>query len=304
MTVQHTVPIIYNPGAYGTYLEYLLDTFTCQGSQHFQGLPFNAVTGDSHQFTGNCLNQMAGWRNYIADQKFSKFVRLHSKLLKDESISHNIHEILSSVNQAILIYPTESTSILNLNNYYYKVFDSWLQTQFDLNNIPVSVLYNNWPISEETKISEIPNWIIREFLSLYLVPAWYAQIEWPLSEQLSNPKLLIVRLSDLIHNIIDTVEQICKFCNLELIIDNQQLTDIHQIMLSYQKNLHKDVLCRKIVQYVVNGIEFDYSNETLTLIDESWIQWRLRELGYELQCHELNQFPTSTAQLANKIYQI
>jgi hypothetical protein len=304
MIIQDTVPIVYNPGAYGTYLEYLLDTFTCQGSQRFHGLPFDANTGSSHQFIGHFVNSVTGWRNYIADQKFSKFVRLHPKTLKDESLSCNIHKILSSVNQAILIYPTESTLILNLNNYYYKVWDSWLQTQFDSNNISISVLYDNWPISKETKISEIPNWIIREFLSLYLVPAWYAQIEWPLSEQLSNPNLLIVRLSDLMHDIIATVEKICKFCNLDLIINHQQLSDIHQIMLSYQKNLHKDVLCRKIVQHVVDGIDFDYSNETLTLIDESWIQWRLRELGYELQCHELNQFPTSTAHLTNKIYQI
>jgi hypothetical protein len=302
MTVKDTIPIIFNGGAYGTYLEYCLDTFTCQGSQTFQGLPFNTTTGNSHRYTGNHLLGMDGWQNYITTDAVCKFVRLHPKKYRHESVKDNVLEILSVVDRAILLYPTESTTILNLNNYYFKIWRSWINHQFG-NEIPIDILYHNWPISAGTPIDQIPPWIVREFLSLYLVPAWYSQVDWNLLENFTNEKLLIITIPELLFNDINqTMIQICNFCNLDFTNNTEKLSSIHQTMLSCQTHLYKDELCRKIVKYVFESQNFHYGE--LTMVDEAWIQWQLRELGYELQCDGLNQFPSSTIELASKIYRV
>jgi len=300
MIFRDTVPILFNGGAYGTYLEYLLDTFTIQGTQSFQGMPFNN-NGNAHQYRGKHLTNIKGWRNYVSNGEFCKFVRFHPKTVKNESLKNNILEVISSVNRAILIYPTADTTILNLNNYFFKIWDSWLQYQFD-NEISLDKIYNNWSVAPGTAIDDIPSWIIREFLSLYLVPAWHDQVEWNLLDSFNHAQLLIVPLSSLLFNINPTLDRICNFCQIDLSADSDTINNIHQKMLFYQKNLHKDSLCCKIVQSTIDGKDFDYSDKNLTLIDESWIQWRLRELGYELKCDGLNQFPLSTIKLANKLY--
>lgn len=36
---------------------------------------------------------------------------------------------------------------------------------------------------------------------------------------------------------------------------------------------------------------------------EAWIQWQLRNLGYEIQCHGLDKFPTNSVHLHELLYQ-
>jgi hypothetical protein len=301
MILKDTVPIIFNGGAYGTYLEYLLDTFTNQGTQSFKGSPFNN-NGNAHQYTGQPLIDISGWQKYIEQGNYYKFVRFHPKVNSSEEVEINILKTVESVDRAILLYPTESTTVLNLNNFYYKIWESWLTHEFK-NTIPISKIYKNWPVKPGTNIEQIPKWIIREFLSLYLMPAWIDQVAWNLLDRFSHPKVLTITMPELLFDVTNTIDRICQFCELSLDTDYQTLINTHQTMLSYQKNLHKDSLCSKIVQCTIESIDFDYSNETLTLIDEVWIQWKLRQLGYELQCNNLDQFPVSTTELANKIYQ-
>jgi hypothetical protein len=40
------------------------------------------------------------------------------------------------------------------------------------------------------------------------------------------------------------------------------------------------------------------------LASESYVQWQLRNLGYEIQCHELDKFPTNSVHLKELLYTI
>jgi predicted nuclease with RNAse H fold len=44
--------------------------------------------------------------------------------------------------------------------------------------------------------------------------------------------------------------------------------------------------------------------EPLPLPSEAWIQWQLRNLGYELRCHGLDMFPTNSVQLRELLYRV
>ena len=81
-----------------------------------------------------------------------------------------------------------------------------------------------------------------------------------------------------------------------------KLEYIHNEMLKLQVHIGKDRLCRTIVAETLNGRYYDYSDKQLSLVDESWIQWELRNKGYEMYCDGLNEFPSNTEELDKKIY--
>jgi len=61
------------------------------------------------------------------------------------------------------------------------------------------------------------------------------------------------------------------------------------------------MLINDLVNATINNKNL--SMENLTLIDESMIQWQLRNKGFELQCYNLNQWPKTTSELRELIYE-
>ena len=253
MTHKDTIPVIFNGGSYGTYLEYVLNTWTDQGEQLNQKtLPFTEKN-NAHGYSGHHLMDLAGWRKYVAQDTVYKFVRLHPKTQQQESQLNNVVEILNTVDHAVYI-EVDADNVLNvLNNYYSKIWDNWEHTQFT-QYIDINLIYNNWPVVHDTPVN------------------------------------------DILYNFDAVLHRIFTACELTSRAD---LTDIHNTMLSNQKFLGQDQLCTQIIDSFVSNVEFDYSNNLLTLVDEVWLQWRLRDLGWELKCHGLNQFPRSTSKLQN-----
>ena len=73
----------------------------------------------------------------------------------------------------------------------------------------------------------------------------------------------------------------------------------HIKMLSLQKWTTQDQLCKKIIDSITSNQLFNWSDQQLPLPSQSWIQWQLRNLGYEIKCHGLDIFPTNTTQLVD-----
>jgi len=292
MTHRETVPVIFNGGSYGTYLEYVLNTWTDQGEQlNQETLPFTEKN-NAHGYHGHHLMNMAGWRNYVNQTAVYKFVRLHPKTQQHESQLDNVVEILNTVDHAVYI-EVDADNVLNvLNNYYSKIWDNWENEQFS-QYIDINLIYNNWPVVYDTPLNEIPQWIMREFLSHYLMPAWQDQTTLP---DINHPGLIKITVQELLYNFDTALNKIYTGCGLTSMHD---CTNIHAVMLANQKFLNQDRLCNQIVQSFINNVEFDYSSKLLTLVDEAWLQWQLRALGWELKCHGLNQFPRSTSKLRN-----
>ena len=291
MTHRETIPILFSGGSYGTYLEYLLNTWTDQGSNLDQStLPFTDQ-GSAHGYVGQHLINLQGWQQYLSQSKFYKFVRLHPKTLKSENINNNIAEIADSVKHLILITVDPNSELTVLNNYYSKVWTNWIQTQF-ADFIDPDAIYQHWPVELGTNINEIPKWILREFFSYYLMPAWQDQTR---VDQHNLPNNVInVTVNNLLQNFQPTFDQILSQCEL---VCNTNLDHIHNAMLQGQKFLHNQQHCEDIVNAVKNHSNCEYRSTQLTFVDEVWIQWQLRNLGIELACHDMNQFPRSLSEL-------
>lgn len=289
-----TIPIIFHAGTYGTYLEWVLDTLT---SDNEIILPFNN-NGNSHKFKGMHLLDMHGWDRYIQHNVPSQFVRLHPKNKIDESIAKNIEILLETVDHIIYIYPDRNILLLMINNVFSKIWADWWAGSFG-KAIDLDAIYNNWPVDKATPIEQIPYWIKREFLSFYLVPAFFDLVGLP-----PNPteSVLLVKVSDLLYNFENTITTIKNSINIPFTKSVIELVAGHQQMLNLQQYIDHDVLCNQIVNDTLTGNTFDWSDCPLTLPSESWIQWRFRELGYEMACHGLDILPTNTVQLKELLY--
>ena len=293
------IPIIYNGGSYGTYLEWCL-TSLCSNQPICD--PFTSI-GNSHEFGGNHLGNMQGWRKYLSSNLQYKFARLHPKSLQTESITDNLNEVLLSATDIIYLYPDKDSVLLTVNNYCTKIWDNWWNYQF-FEAIDASKIYSNWPVSTNVPIAQIPTWIRREFLSFYLMPAWHAQVEWYHLDAWNHPRSHNILVKDLLYNFESVINRLQKMLNLNFIRPVSDLLPYHKKNLQLQKFKNQDQLCKNIIDSTVNNFEFDWSDQLMPLASESWIQWRLRNLGYEIQCHELDIFPTNSVHLKELLYTI
>jgi hypothetical protein len=78
--------------------------------------------------------------------------------------------------------------------------------------------------------------------------------------------------------------------------------ELRETLSLFDKTLKDDCninasIITSIVENVIKNKEYSWADKTLTIYDEANIQKALRKHGYELKCHELNEFPTSTVGL-------
>lgn len=296
---KNTIVIAYPGGTYGTYLEWALTTLTTDIPIQSPLTTEGARQGNSHNFKGHQLMDLDGWNNYVASNNSYPFARLHPKSKKEHSLSENLTAILKDAHRIIYIYPDRDSLLLSMNNNYSKTAKNW----FEHNINPTTLLYDNWPIEPGTPLDQVPNWVKREFLSYYFVLQWQDAIEWNHLEEWNHPNCLNITIRQLLYNFENTILKIKEFCNLDFKKNVTELAHIHLKMLTMQKNLNQDWLVREIVHTTVNGINFDWSNYYLPIPSQGVIQWELRNLGYELACHGLDIFPTTSVQLQELLYQ-
>jgi hypothetical protein len=291
------VVIVFNGGSYGTYLEWCLTTLT-GGNEIVH--PFNA-NGNSHNFQGNGLKDIVDWRQYLSSGQQHQFIRTHPKTDKNHSITANMLEIAQDADKIIYLYPDKSRLLLVINNFFYKIWTNWLENAFQYDINPTKI-YSNWPVERNTPIDKIPKWIMREFLSYYLMPAWYNQVEWDHSKTWNHPKSLLVTVSDLLFDFETTILKIQKFCKLDYKLSVSDLFEAHRTMLDLQTHIDQDRICQEVLNCVHSQTYSEWP--ILSLPSEAYIQWELRNQGLEIQCHGLDKFPTNSLQLKELLYPV
>ena len=292
-----TVAVVFNPGAYGTYLEWCLTTLT---SPEEIVLPFS-TNGSSHKFSGNRLKNFSAWIEFLESKQTADFVTIHPKAL-NQSLSDNLNYVCNTAQSVIHVYPDKNSILLCINNMYYKIFDDWWSQQFAQKFVDHEELYKHWPISQDTKIQDVPYWIRREFLSFYLMPAWFNMNEWYHPNTWHHDKCCVITVHELLYNFENTLRRIESFCKLKYVKSISELIPLHHQNLQNQQHLNEDALCAQIINSIIEPKEFSWHK--LSLVSESWIQWQLRNLGYEIRCHELDIFPTNSVQLKELLYTI
>lgn len=299
MQIKNTIPIAFSVGSYGTYLEWALTTL-CTNQE--PDPPFT-VTGSSHAFSGNHLANNEGWQAYLKNNQPQQFVRFHPKETKHQSLSENLDRVLSSVDRMIYIYPDKNSVLLVINNWLSKVRSDWW-THDIISSEGLDKIHANWPGCANLSAEEIPTWVRREFLSFYLMPAWFDQVEWYHPTKWQRKNCVIVSVSELLYDFELCLQRLQKFANLPFVKNLSDMKSYHQTMLGLQKYKDQDLLCEQIVQATINDTMFDWTDKEIPLPSQAWIQWKLRNSGWEIQCNGLDTWPTNSVQLKQLLYPI
>ena len=294
-----TVAIVYYGGSYGTYLEWCLTSLT---SDLPVSAPFTSV-GNSHKFKGNLLDRgIHSWKSFLDSGVNTKFARFHPTSCTEPDHDSNLDYICSTADCLLYVYPSRNHLLLSLNNYITKIQgNNWWNHRATTDGF-LDTIYKNWPVPVGTHPDDIPVWIRREFLSFYLIPAWFDQIKWYHVDTWSNPNACVVTTEDLLYNFDETLNKIQKFAQLDFVKPVSSLLPIHKQNLNLQQNLNQDALCKNIMQSVLSSVDIEW--DPLPLGSEVWIQWELRNQGFEIQCNGLDTFPTSSVHLRELLYPI
>jgi len=288
-----TIPIIFQGGAYGTFVEWCLNYFS--GEDVVEN-PFN-LNGNSHRFRGNHLLHIDGWRNYLTANENFKFVRFHPKVKETESIIETIEETLLHAPKVIVLYHDDTLTLLGINNKFDKIWkEGYLKhNEDDLNNH-----YRNWNKSSR---EHMDIWEIREFLSMYIFKQHAAEFENNLIEKYENKNIKKINIKNLFFNFENTIKDLLLWSDLALVKDN--FREIHDIWTSKQEHKNKDVIAKKIIESILEEKYYDWSNYNLSIIDEAFVQMTLRDLHkLDLRCYNLNVFPTNTKDLKDLLFDV
>jgi len=181
-----------------------------------------------------------------------------------------------------------------------------------LNNRQTKIYAEGWITHQKHKFKNLDAWEsnaeeiweIREFLSLYLYDQLLSETEL-LSlvdyKDYDSNKIKFVYMNELRDKFIITFKDMCNWLNLQVSRTDLDILQLEKDWKNHESFLYKDMLINDLVNATINNKNL--SMENLTLIDESMIQWQLRNKGFELQCYNLNQWPKTTSELRELIYE-
>jgi len=301
MNQSEKIIVAFNGGSYGSYLLWLLWTLTTDNDIV---APFIKEKSNSHKFyeqaKGNVLKLNP---NDLLSEKINsdaKFIMVHPKISAEDNVADSLDTLVNALGKTILVYPTPETYLLNINNSFSKIYDSFWEGL--LESIDIKDIYTNYPDMDGIPPEQLPLWLVREFLSLNIFDSWEDQVDWYLPDYYNNKQVHIVKIEDILYNVEDTLTKIKEFYNLQWTKPIDSIMSYHKTNMSLQKNLTQDQICKQILTSFFANTDFKWNSNDLTLISEAFVQKSLRDNGYELQCYNLNVFPTSVAELKEKLY--
>jgi len=266
------VNIFFVPGMFGTLLGYLISSETLdteiidtQGTAHNHYKEFHPRSIDD--------------LTHLADQK----VRTPVYPFRNNMPLQDVFDYLNNDQNIIVCANNLISAELNILFFYYKVPNGPEYLFRDINDV------TQWNKSYAT-YKEMQGWELRECFSLYysgLVSRWI------------NPPVtgdyLRVFNADLLSNTTHEFKRILDYVNQSA----EKVTDEFVVHWKKSQQYITDEfsLIDQIVDHTLAQSKFDW--KPISIVSESIIQKRLRDLGYEIRCDGLNEFPLDSHTLYN-----
>ena len=293
---KNTILVYYPGGGYGSFLHWALEYFS--GNLPSGDRPFTK-TGSSHYFVGLKLNfsELAyslTTEEYLSGSKVFQFGRTHgvfTKLLaKDDPgyIKHKsfVHTYLPFFKKIICLNQNSDCHLLIHHNILTKIRDQNYHTFFNETIDQYAAQFN--------ATLPVPNWQLREMLSFKHGSQMHYLTEF--YQPVDNKNVININITNLVNNFESTLQNLFAELNLPM-IRKSELEQVKDEWLGCQKFIKIDNLCHSIVDAVLSDQRIVWNSNQLTVLDEAYIQYLLRNNGLEIQCNGLDMFPTSSVQL-------
>ena len=261
------VATVFRPGAYGFFISWCVYTFSNLNSN-------DIISPIDENNSGHLFNNDPG--------------------ILECAPLHNFKEGFE--NYLLLTY--NPTKTLNYFNNHYEKFSSGDIVEFLSTKIPnyQENLIDGWP--------DDSIWGLRELLSFYLPALTDALVSEAESEKQrvieSNVPYYIADPEDLLTNSEVHLEKIYLKFGLEKNQHFIQLPFYTNLYLTQQKYFNKQQELDNFVNCVIDNSVMEISSTTI--LDEAYIQYKLRVHNYEIKCHNLNKFPTHSVELKKITY--
>lgn len=286
------IHVFFVPGMFGSTIEYLLRNFT----EEYTGVEGKILAdGSMHSFVKEfhplkiCdLNRYQYQDNTIATPQYP-FQQAHL----DEILNHYVK---NATDHYILMYANDLKSAeLNCLFQYHKIaFGAQDKKGLRIfcNGLNASAWNPNYGSWQDMK-----TWELREWFSIFY-PTWVS--EWINSKNLVDSNWLSIQNIDVLYNTKNTFSNIIDHCQLTT---NKDLTDFANTWRQAQQYIIDEF---NLLDQIINDTLSQKNSkwDTINIIAESIVQQRLRALGYEIRCHNLNTFPTDTETLYNLLEKI
>lgn len=271
------INVIAPPGCYGTYIARCLHHYTSQDDKYCLDFDTN---GSSHAFREIKSNT------------------------RKTSLTHWQHPRSATPDGANTIIITgEAHHYLDyFDNQFYKNSHGdlieYLTSVFGLEKIQQH-LKEGWNYNELFDI-RTPQWILREYCSYSITNTWLQgynnekYLAIPHVYSFCCEDLWTVNMWQLINTLTTALSQ--KIHAPETIVQQN-----HQTFLMCQQYHGMQLRCEQFATDTINGV--DSKSPCVSIFDEAYVQHILRKQGYEIHCDNLDQFPTSSNQLAKIIYE-
>lgn len=278
--------VIFPPGCYGSLLSWMI----VNGNRTLttSDLPFNQF-GNAHR---GVLEDHKTYFEIVNDGDLHNFINSDCTVgmmhPSSEDTATIVHEILSNYHSCkiVAIGYNHTSKIWVMNNQYSKMFKDWFYHVAEGEFVKFMRLWGNKPFDQ------YETWELREGLSNFLNSIDgiddSANVRGCLNDVETNTWGIYIDVTELRDNFVGAVTKIFDYCGIDYIPNT--LIFVEQAWRGTQLHLHKDRLVDTIVDNVVNLKDFTIDQE-LSLIDEAYIQQRLRLQGIELRCYGLNVFP-------------
>jgi hypothetical protein len=296
MKQKNSILVVYPPGGYGTFVEWCLNYFA--GKIPIDALPFTD-NGSSHQAQG-CysldLRDSLNMQQYLASDHDYCTVRTHAiskgyEHIKDLKIKLFIDSISEYFSKIVLLNPDFNTWMLLVNNRLTKIPTETPATIYQK-------IINTYK-DQFQSTDNPPPWQIREMIS-YQYESDY-QLYVNTYSAVDSKNIINVSIRNLVDDFKTTLIKMFNDLGLEL-TRPEEIVPVQQEWLSLQYYLDRDQLCHRIVESAVTGQEFNWKHANLALYEEAFVQWQLRVLhNKDLLCYGLDQFPTNTTSLIEKL---
>ena len=242
----------------------------------------------------NELHQSTTLADYLAGTDEYQFLRTTATVIDDVDYQQHrsfVQEYKKFFKRIVCLTQDQSCHLLILHNFLKK--GNLLQQFVD------RTLLQNKDAFAAT--DTVPIWQLREMISF----EHHKLVQY--TTQLYQPSTEIGVINVSIRNLIDHFQNtlVGLFDDLDLPMTRcDQLHRVESEWLGDEKFIGTDQLCLDIVTNTLAGNTFSWSTDQLTLIDEAYVQYLLRQHQFELRCYGLDMFPTNSVQLKQLLYSV
>lgn len=281
------IHIFFVPGMFGSTLEYVLRSFTLEYTPVQTSIQFDgSMHGYKKEQHPGSINEVP--TIFEGSRSSSIFTPIYP--FSDAHLTDILTAYIpftSASDTLIQIYaPDLRAAELNMLFQYRKVATGTGDMSLDIFCNPGTGI-TNWNQSYKTWRDMQP-WELREWISIF-----YA--EWVQEWIGTDSALHHVSNLDLLFNTAPTWQSIIAHCGLTA---TPGLADFAVTWGEHQQYIINEFnLIDAIVAATVANNMLTWDTQSFSIISEAIVQNRLRNLGYEIKCYNLNKFPNNSKTL-------